>query len=253
MAYRTTVKHKEIAAEVAASARNLASETRDIMNEKLAPFLLEGETMPDAGLLQELLSRFLVAQGQDLLAADDSYSREVRDHHELHWRCLESMAEVRRRLRDVRYAADRLFGAETCKILLGTRDFTTRRAAILVGLARKAAQALREPQYYFEPEPAAGLAFSSSRLADELERASGALARLADQQLKEQRKRRQAQLGVKEERLASTKEAISGAAAVLKGFYLFTGNSFHARRLRPRPARRSTVRPEGAGDAPTFL
>jgi len=244
MAFRTTIRHQRIALSVAASAASLADDTRSVMAEKLAPFLREGESMPDAGLMQELLGRFLLAQGEELIAVDHSYNVEVREHRLLRLRYFEAMAEVRQLLRQFRFVVDSVFDSERCTVALGTRNFTTRNAGLLAGLARQAAYALREPKYYFEKGASPALGASSAELADSLEAAATSLYEVAERQLTEQRKRRQIELGNKEETVATAREAISEASSLLKGLFVFTGNAPHARRLRP------SHRKKGGGGKP---
>ncbi len=78
MAFQTTIRQRSLAVDVAAAAKALAPATRASLAEKLAPYPRDGEAMPDGGLLQELLGRFLEAQAGTLAAVDQTYNAEIR-------------------------------------------------------------------------------------------------------------------------------------------------------------------------------
>lgn len=231
MAFQTSGRHRGLAKGIAQSATVLAEKTGSVMEQKLAPFLREGEAMPDAGLLQRLLARYLEAQGEELAAADQAYNLEVRQVRALRLDLSEAMARARWSLRDFRQVVDRAFGPGSCQLMLGTCNFTTRDPAMLTALLRQAALVLRTPAFEFGPQELAPL--GSAGLADLLEAESRAVTEMMDGRLVPLRFRRSVGLGNKEEQLAATRTAISEGALLLKGLLTFTGNAFHARRLRP--------------------
>lgn len=233
MAFQSSIRQRGLALSIAGAATSLAEETQTAMREKLAGHLREGETMPDAGLLQQLLGRYLEARSQDLVAADEAYNAKVRDHRMVRQRQLAAMREARISLRDFRIAMDGVFGKDACKLMIGTRDFTSRNAGILAGLLRQGAQCLRQPNFEYTGKARGALGRDSATMATELDRAATKLMEITQRQLLDQRLRRRAELGRKDEELAATKEAITEASSLLKGLFIFTGNAFMARRLRP--------------------
>lgn len=233
MAFQTSIRQRGLALSIAGAASSLAAETRTAMQEKLAVYLREGEQMPDAGLLQELLGRYLEARSQDLVAADEAYNQRVRDHRMVRQRQQAAMRDARWSLRDFRVAMDSIFGKEACKLMVGTRDFTSRDAGVLAGMLRQGAQCLREPNFEFGPQSPNSIGRDSATLATELDRAATKLMEITQRQVLDQRMRRRVELGRKDEQLAATKEAITEASSLLKGLFIFTGNAFMARRLRP--------------------
>ena len=233
MAFQTTNRHRGIAVSVASAATATASETGRALTEQLAPFLRDGETMPDAGLLQDLLGRYLDARGRELIAVDHTYQAEIRGHRVLRAEQALAMANVRQDLRAFRIAVDTILGDGHCQMMLGTRNFTTRDPAALGGLARQAAQALRDPAFFFDTSWPNACGRSSAELARMLETSARELLELHQQALSRQRVRRRIELGNKEESLAATRTAISEGASLLKGLLTFAGNAFLARRLRP--------------------
>ena len=102
MPSQSSIRHESIALSVASAATTLSANTRDVMLAKLVPYLKDGETMPDAGLFQELLGRFLADRAGDLGSADQAYSTAIRRHRALRIELLAAMAEVRSELRAVR-------------------------------------------------------------------------------------------------------------------------------------------------------
>jgi hypothetical protein len=233
MAFQSSNRQRGLALSIAGAASSLAAETRAAMQGKLAAYLREGEQMPDAGLLQELLGRYLEAQSQDLVAADQAYNQKVRDHRMVRQRQQAAMEEARVTLRAFRMAMDLIFGEEVCKLMVGTRDFTSRNAGVLAGILRQGAQCLRQPNFEFDPQTPGSSGRDSARMAAELDRAATKLMEITQRQVLEERTRRRVELGRKDEQLAATKEAISEASSLLKGLFIFTGKAFMARRLRP--------------------
>jgi hypothetical protein len=233
-----------LAVSIAAAATELSVETRAAIHERLAPYLREGEVLPDAGLLQELLGRFLEAQGNELVAADSVYQAEVRDHRLARVAHLEAMRATRADLRWFRQVVESIFGTDHCKLALGTRNFTTRNPAILAGLARQASQVLRQPAFYFIATTPGSVGTNSASLAAALEARATALQESTSKLLGNHKLRRQIELGNKDAALAATKQAISEAATLLKGLFVFTGNRFVARRLRPSHKKKGGRRPD---------
>ena len=247
MAFQTSGRQRGLAKAIAHSAMVLAQKTGSVMDQKLAPFLREGEAMPDAGLLQQLLARYLEAQGDDLAAADQAYNSKVGQHRALRLELAEALAQARWRLRDFRLIVDRVFGAGSCQLILGTRNFTTRDPAALASLLRQGAMALRTPAFAFEPRPELAPG-GSAGLADLLEAEARQLTEMTEGRLLPSRFRRSVGLGDKDEKLAATRTAISEGALLLKGLLTFTGNGFHARRLRPSHRKKGGGSPAPAKD-----
>ena len=233
MPSQSSIRHESIALSVASAATTLSANTREVMLAKLVPYLKDGETMPDAGLLQELLGRFLADRAGDLGSADQAYSTAIRRHRALRIELLAAMAEVRSELRAVRDVFDRVFGPDCCKTVLGTRNFTSRDPGMLVRLVQQAANVFKDPRYTFDKTRDNALGVSSAFIAEQLEEVAGNLRELHEEQLEVQRIRRRAELARKDQKLAATKLAISEAAALIKGLFVFTGNRYQARRLRP--------------------
>lgn len=233
MPSQSSIRHESIALSVASAATTLSANTREVMLAKLTPYLKDGETMPDTGLLQELLGRFLADQAGDLAAADQAYSAAIRRHRALRIERFATMAKVRSELRAFRELFDRVFGPDCCKTVLGTRNFTSRDPTMLVRLMQQAASALRDPSYSFDETREGAHGLASAPLADQLEQVASGLKQLNEEQLEVQRIWRRAELARKDQKLAATKLAVSEAAALIKGLFVFTGNRFQARRLRP--------------------
>lgn len=243
MGFRTTNRYRAVASSIAAKASAQPAETKTVLEEKLAPFLKEGEAMPDAGLLQELLGRFLAAQGDALVAADDVYQAEILQHRLLAQAMKSAMKELRRELRVFRAVVENNWGEERCQLALGTRSFTTRDPGILAGLGRQAAQVLKQPAFAFEPNAVGSSGFDSQGLSELLESKAQEVQRLAGDVQGRIKVRRQTEQGNKDEALAATKTAISEAAALLKGLFVFSGKSNLARRMQPSHRKKGNSRP----------
>jgi hypothetical protein len=242
MAFKTSIRQKELATGIVSSAVLLADDTRRVLAEKLARYLREGETMPDAGVLQELLARYLADQSEQLIAVDHEYNAEARQVRLLRLRQLEAMAKTRSVLRHFRVSVEQVFGREACKTALGTCNFTSRDPGMLAALARQAALYLRQPEHRFEPHQDLKTVDTDLMVAT-LERVAEELSALAAGELLRRRARRGLELDNKAAQLAVTKTAISEVAGLLKGLLTFAGKGIHARRLRP------SHRKKGGGEA----
>ena len=242
MGYATIARHHSVAMDVALAAQNSPSTTRDVITARLAPFLEEGEVMPDAGLLQELLGRFLKAQGQDLLDADSVYLAQIRDHRMQLPDLREAMDQVRTSLRDIRHVFDRDFGPEKTDRLLETRNFTTRRPAKLILLAKTTLAALRTPDAEIGESGLPGV--TTERLAAGLERNIQVLEEVHLDRVGTVRRNRKVELGHKEAQLGATKAAISQAASLLKGLLTFTGRAYLTKGLLPSHRKKGKAEPK---------
>lgn len=231
MAFKTPLRHRGLAAGIAGTARASAAQTGAQMRERLAPYLREGETLPDAELLQELLGRYLEAQGAELMAASEAYRDEIRGHRLKRLELEQAKAEARANLRAFRLVMDRHLGPGHCALALGTRLFNTKEAARLVSLARAAAAALLQPGFRYDG--ASPLLFDGDLLSQALEASARRLEEIAQGEVLQLRARRGVELGNQAARLAETRLAISEGAALLKGLLTFTGNGVRARRLLP--------------------
>lgn len=238
MPFKTTVNKQRDIVELAASAEKLAPEVTAIFNRNLAPYLREGEVMPDVGLLQELIGRFLEASGDQLLEVDNRYTAEVRTNQQLRTRREALIEELRGRLRDIRYLIDRRFGLEASKQLMPVRDLYQYSARELVQAGRQVITVLRDPQYALDQAHANGLLANAQALADALELECSELAELLNRQLAGQKRDKQSGLKQKLAEIKTATEAARRSADFLAGIYRLAGLDFHAERLRPALRRR---------------
>lgn len=242
MSFKTTVNRQQLAVEMAGTARVLAPEVTEIFERTMAPFVREGESLPDLKLLQEILSRWLVESGQQVLAIDDRYSAELRRQQELRTRRQEMVAGLRERLRDVRYMLDRQFGKERSEGLFPERNLTLPRAAALIRTGRQAVEVLRDPELTWVQLVPNKMLDGREEVADALEAECGALEHLLDETIKEQKRLRLLRLGDKQAELKAVAEAVRRGGNFLGGLYELVGLDFQAKRLRPR--RRKPGKPE---------
>jgi hypothetical protein len=242
MSFKTTVNQQQLAVEMAGAARVLAPEVAEAFRQAMEPFVREGETLPDLKLLQEILSRWLVDSGHQVLAIDDRYSAELRRQQELQTRRKALVTDLRLRLRDVRYMLDRQFGKERSEGLFPDRNLTAPRAAALIRTGRQAVEVLRDPELSWA-QLVPNKAFDNpGGVADVLEAECNELELLLDETIKEQKRQRLLRLGDKQAELKSVGEAVRRGANFLGGLYELVGLDFQAKRLRPR--RRKSGKPE---------
>lgn len=249
MSFKTTVNQQQIATDLAAAARTLAQEVKEAFEQRVAPFLREGEAMPDLGLLQELLSRWLMDSGQQVLAIDDRYSATLRDRLELTSRREELDAALRLRLRDARNLLDRHFGEKRSRRLFPERNLTVPTSVRLIRTSRQAIEVLRDPSLSWQALAQSGLGADHEALATVLEAECNELEQFVDLTLKEQKRQRLQSLGAKVAELRENAEVARKGANFLAGLYELVGLDFQAKRLRMR-RRRAAKQEEGTQGEP---
>lgn len=250
MSFRTTENQQQSAADLASAARALAPEVTATFNATMARFLREGEKLPDLEFLQEIVSRWLLESGQQVLAIDDRYSAELRLQQELRARREQLVADLRQALRDVRYRLDRSFGEERSKGLFPDRNITVPRPVSLIRTGRQAIEVLRDPSLSWEQLAAAGLEGSPAALAATVENLCGELEQLLDRTIKEQKRLRLQRLGDKVAEIKAIKEAARRGANFLGGLYTLVGFDFQAKRLRLRRRKPAKSEKNGLGEPP---
>lgn len=248
MPFKTTIKKQSYAVALASSARQLATEAADLFGQRLAPFLREGETLPDVRLMQELVGRYLESSGDQLLEVDDRYTANLRISQDLRRKREELIRPLRDRLRDIRFLADRHFGLDRSKKLMPVRDLRQASARLLVQNGRQVVALLRDPQYGLDQLHAQGLFANAGALADKLEQECEELGQLLDRQLEGQKREKQNGLKVKLAEIRSATEAARRSADFLAGVYRLVGLDFDAERLRPTLRRRKS--PSGDEELP---
>jgi hypothetical protein len=241
MSFKTTVNQQQLAVEMAGAARVLAPEVAEAFRQAMEPYVREGETLPDLKLLQEILSRWLVDSGQQVLAIDDRYSAELRRRQELLARRKVLETGLRLRLRDVRHMLDRQFGKERSEGLFPDRNVTLPRAAALIRTGRQAIEVLRDPELSWVQLGPNKLLHDPAGVAEALEAECNELEQLLDETIKEQKRQRLLRLGDKQAELKTVGEAVRRGANFLGGLYELVGLDFQAKRLRPR--RRKSGKP----------
>lgn len=259
MSTSMSVRLQGIASELAGSAFQLAAEVRSVVEQKLAPMLQAGENMPDLELFQQLVGRYLKAQGSKAVAVDVRHKKARVASRNVSALRRELMKKLRQRLRDVRYHLDRQFGPEVSRRLIEERNFSRPDVGGLVKLARQALEILREPQYAWTViDP--GLSTTSADLANAMEVEIQQLQEILDGASKTQKRERQIEQRLKGEELVTVHKDNVAAGSVLAGLYNFAGLPFHAQRLRLKsrksaagPAEETKPTPEEkpAGEVPS--
>ena len=242
-----SVRLQEVASELAGSAFRLAAEVSAAVQQKLAPMLEEGESMPDLGLVQQLVGRYLKSQGLKAVAAEVRHKKARVQSRNVAALRKELMAKLRARLRDVRYLLDRQFGPEASRRLIEERNFTQPNLRDLIKLARQALEILRDPNNSWNAIAAGGLDFSSAGLADAMEVEIQQLQEILDGESKTQKRDRQIEQRLKGEELSLVNKDNVAGASFLAGLYVFAGLPFHAQRLRIKVRRRGGEPEKEAG------
>lgn len=240
MSFKQTVRNQRVSHFVASSALGLAEKVSGKVAEKLSPKLREGEVLPDLKLLQKLVARYLEDSGLQVLEVDDRYSNEQLVGRDLRIERKQMLAQLRLRLRDVRFLFDRQFGPEKTAAYLPKRAFSRLPAADLIRLANQAAMVLRDPERGWQQLAVGGFEGSSASLADQLEAETRQLQEVLDRQEGPQARLTQLGLEEKSAELAASSQAIRGGASLLAGLYTFADLPFHAQRVRRRASRRTT-------------
>ena len=250
MSFQTTVNQQQTAVDMAAAARSLAPEVTTAFGLLMARFLQNGEVLPDLQLLQEILSRWLSDSGRQVLAIDDRYSAQLRLQQGQIAQRDQLAADLRLRLRDVRFLLDRHFGEERSRGLFPERNLTRLKLASLIRVGRQAIEVLKDPGLAWQQLAPTGLLASPEALAGALTVECDQLELLLDDVIKDHKRQRIQRLGEKVAEVKATREAARRGAKFLSGLYELVGFEFQAKRLRLRRRRPGKMDESSQGEPP---
>ncbi len=113
------LRRQHLADQVASSVTVLAAEVSRALDEQLAPFLSEGQTLPDFTVFQEMLSGCLQGQSADLLRADEAHFRALRADRRSRQQRDQAVTQMATVLRRVKSEIDRSYGVDQSDALVG--------------------------------------------------------------------------------------------------------------------------------------
>ena len=225
------------------------------VNERIGPFLAEGEAPFDLTLLQRVLQRMVGASFERIVEADKAHVDQLTDDIAPRLERDQWVDKVRQKLIDIRRIAQGLVGPDRVVEIVAIDGSTAHEPELLWRQAEHTLSRLRSPDFRLPATSTQAVDFDPLQLADELEPlVTGLRASIATVQLEE----RSAALSLqsKLEEMDEHDQLISASKHILVGFYLLARRPDLASRVRislPRQ-RRSRSRddaPNGAPDAST--
>lgn len=249
---RMVATRKRLRKIVAGSATAYTPEVQRALTERLTPLLEEGETLPDLGLLQNLLVRLVRNEEQAMISADKSNERELGGDLVMRRRRDELVDRLYDRLVEIRTTLSALFGPEEALELVQLTGRTSRNPELLILQAERVIDRLQAPDVRpveirvegFQGDPAQWIAQVQPLLGD--------LNRTLEE-VETERRSAVSTVREKQEALSGFDATVGGVVRILRGFLQLSGLDTEAERLRLRAARRGEPTagetPPGAGEA----
>lgn len=211
---------------------------RDALTAVLSPYLHPGETLPDVGLLVNLVARRLAVLREQMVIADDAHEEELSDDAKPQEDRDDTAADLWAMLSETRELLKGVFGASALPAL-GFKGSIPEDPEDLVPFSRRVVTALRAgdlpparvPSVVVDPNALV------APLADDLERLELALDDV-------DREEREAEVTLRDKQAALDRYdmGFSQCASFLVGLFSLAGDDELAQRLRPsarRPGRLS--------------
>ncbi len=210
------------------------------IDERIQPFLEDGEVAFDFPLLQQVLQRMVAASFDDMVAADKARVDEVvgdvlprieRDR----W-----VGSVRQKLIEIRRIAEGLFGRSRAVEIVAIDGATAREPELLWRQAEHTLSRMRSPDLQIPEASTSAVSFDAVTLADELEPLVTGLRGAIDAIELDERLTAES-LQAKQEAMDEHDLLIGACKGILSGFCLLARRPDLAQRLRislprPRPA-----------------
>jgi len=241
--FRTTARRQVEAREIAASARQFKDQVHGELEVRLAAHLRDGETMPDVSFFQELVGRLLDANGNKVGNTDGSHTSQLVSAASLRAQRNQLIANLRLRMRDVRYLVERSVDGPVFKAALRDRRLSKVKPTSLLQGARDLLAVLRDPELNVGAGDSA-LTTTAASFAEALEADADRLEQVLAQ-LSPRKKANQDSLGTKVADLQEAAETNRRCTDLLFGLYRVARLDYHASRLRTRARRK----PEAATEA----
>ena len=220
-------------------------------NDRIEPFLAEGEAPFDLDLLQRVLQRMVGASFERIVEADKAHADQLTDDVAPRLERDQWVAEVRSKLIDIRRIALGLVGPKRVVEIVAIDGATAREPELLWRQGEHTLSRLRSPEFRLPVKSTQGVQFDPEQIADELEPlVTGLRGSIAAIRLEE--RTAALSLQAKLEEMDEHDQLISASRHILVGFYLLARRPDLAKRVRISLPRRSRSQDGTApnGEAP---
>ena len=227
-----------VAKALVAAARTHAQEVGERLQEVLAPFVPEGETLPDLSGFQLVLADYLEAQIDAIVQADELHLKELDDDQGPRRRRDEATDALHDTMVALRETLIGAFGAERAGEIHGIDGRTSRDPLTLFRQASRMLERLNDVSLALPPARLGGVQLDLGTLAGELQPALDELAQALGEV---DREIRESETTIREKDIAldDLDNAVSSVGRVLTGFDDLAGLSEFSDKLRlSLPARR---------------
>jgi len=169
MPSKGVVDRQRIGKSIVAAARTHAARVGERLHETLAPYVPDGDTLPDPTTFQLVIASYLEDRLAHLVAADEAHLAELDDDLDPRIRRDEAAQALYDKLIRIRATLNGAFGAERVDKLMGFNGPTPRDSLTLHRQTARALDRLREPDPEFPPLELSGIQFDRNALAAELQ------------------------------------------------------------------------------------
>ncbi|MEM7349476.1 MAG: hypothetical protein AAF657_01635 [Acidobacteriota bacterium] len=250
MASRLVVLRQRLAKSIHSAFAGFGQIVTDAINERIQPFLDEGEVTFDFPQLQRVLARMSEESFERMVAADKAHFDELTNDIAPRLVRDQSVEAVRRKLIEVRQIIQGLFGAERTVEIVAIDGQTALQPERLWRQGEHTLSRLRSPDLRIPEASTRGFAFDPTRLADELEPIVRTLRDAIDA-VELERQLAATSLREKQEAMAEHDALMSACGRILAGFYLLARRPDLARRIKLSLPRAGRSGVENGADSPS--
>lgn len=243
MATKSILKRQRTISAVLAAFRAHVQEVLPALGERLTPFLREGETLPDFGLVQGLVGRLLDDVRTRLVEAEKLHLDELDQDLGPRFELRQLVSTVRSKLMAIRRIGEGLFGLERSAEIVPVEGPTAENPEALWRQAELTVSRLRKPDLASPSVALDAVDFVPSQVADELETDVTALRQSLDAVGLERRKA-ESTLSARDQMVGESDLVLRGSVRLLTGYFLLAGRPDLARRIRLTLRRARRSRPE---------
>ena len=242
MPSKGVLDRQRIAKAIVATARTHAPEVGDRLQEILAPFVPEGETLPDLTRLQLVLADYLEAQIDEIVQADEVHLKELDDDDGPRRRRDDAAATLYDTVVAIRETLAGPFRSQGADAIHGVDGETSRDPVTLQRQATRILERLNEESLELPPARLQGIQIDLGTLAAQLQPALdelGQAIKAVDREVREA----ETTIREKDNALSAVDTAVSSVGRVLTGFDNLAGFSEFSDKIRlslPNRRRRDT-------------
>lgn len=237
MASRQVGLRQRMANALRAAVAVWKGEVTPALNERVEPFLGEGEAEIDFSRLQEVLARMVAASLEELIEADKALIDELAGHGASRTRRDGAVATLRRKLVEIRSITIGLFGKERSREIVAVDGRIASQPDLLWRQGEHTLTRLMDPELELSESTTTAFRFDTGRLADELEPLVEDLHQ-AMSIVELERRQAEVTLAVKREAMADHDRLMGACGRILSGLHLLASRPDLAGQIRVTAPRR---------------